>query len=90
MGVLTKRDHEKDVIHRFARLVAKGFTQRQGIDYEDVFAPVTKYSTVRFFFALTAQGDLEMIQLDVKKAFLNGDLEEEIYVEQPKGFLNHD
>ena len=73
--------------HR-ARLVAKGYIQRHGIDYTEVFSPVAKYNTVRFFFALAAQEELEIIQLDFKNAFLNGRLDEEIYLEQPEGCIN--
>ncbi|THH33390.1 hypothetical protein EUX98_g798 [Antrodiella citrinella] len=69
-----------------ARLVAKGFTQVEGLDYNDTFAPVSKFSSIRTLLALAAKLDLEVHQMDVKSAFLNGDLEEEIFMEMPPGF----
>ncbi|KAK1663186.1 hypothetical protein QYE76_051345 [Lolium multiflorum] len=70
-----------------ARLVAKGFSQIPGIDYNDVFSPVVKQSSIRAFFGIVAMRDLELEQLDVKTAFLHGELEEEIYMDQPEGFV---
>ncbi|KAK1686989.1 hypothetical protein QYE76_047837 [Lolium multiflorum] len=70
-----------------ARLVAKGFSQIPGIDYNDVFSPVVKHSSIRAFFGIVAMRDLELEQLDVKTAFLHGELEEEIYMDQPEGFV---
>ncbi|KAH9733975.1 hypothetical protein KPL71_017220 [Citrus sinensis] len=69
-----------------ARLVAKGFAQKEGIDYNKVFSPVVKHTSIRILLALVAEYELELAQLDVKTAFLHGDLEEEIYVIQPCGF----
>ncbi len=74
-------------IQRFkARLVAKGFRQREGVDYGEVYAPVSKHATLRALLSHCAVEDLELDQLDVKTAFLNGDLDEEIYMQQPPGF----
>ncbi|KAH9679582.1 Integrase catalytic domain-containing protein [Citrus sinensis] len=69
-----------------ARLVAKGFAQKEGIDYNEVFSPVVKHTSIRILLALVAEYELELTQLDVKMAFLHGDLEEEIYMIQPYGF----
>ena len=69
-----------------ARLVAKGYAQREGIDYNEVFSPVVKHSFIRILLALVTQYLYELNQLDVKTAFLHGNLEEEIYMAQPLGF----
>ena len=69
-----------------ARYVAKGFTQVQGIDYNEIFAPVCRYESIRTLLALAAINDWEIHSMDVKTAFLNGELEEEIYMEQPDGY----
>lgn len=69
-----------------ARLVIRGFSQKEGIDFHEVFAPVVKYATVRTVLSTVATDDLEMVQFDVKTAFLYGDLEETIFIEQPSGF----
>jgi len=70
-----------------ARLVAKGYAQQEGIDFEETFSLVARFETVRVMLALAAQWKLKVFQLDVKSAFLNGDLQEEVFVEQPLGFV---
>ena len=86
----TKRD-SKGKIERFkARLVAKGFTQREGIDFNVTFSPVSTKDAFRVIMALVAHFDMELHQMDVKTAFLNGDLYEEVYMEQPEGFKEDD
>jgi hypothetical protein len=71
-----------------ARLVARGFTQTYGVDYNETFAPVTKFTSIRCILALAALEDMEIHQMDVKTTFLNGKLEEEIYMEQLQGFVH--
>ena len=70
-----------------ARVVAKGFTQVEGVDYHDIFSPVVKHSSIRLLLAYVAMFNLELEQLDVKTAFLHGNLEETLYMEQPPGFI---
>ncbi|GAB2300656.1 hypothetical protein Dimus_038630 [Dionaea muscipula] len=77
-----------DPVRYKARLVAKGFSQREGIDYTEIFSPVVKYKTIRIMLAVCAFYDLELEQMDVKTAFLNGDLDETIYMKQPDGYVN--
>jgi hypothetical protein len=71
-----------------ARLVAKGYAQRQGVDYDEVFAPVARMETVRLLLALAAHHGWAVHYMDVKSAFLNGDLQEEVYVHQPPGYID--
>jgi hypothetical protein len=70
-----------------ARLVAKGFRQREGIDYFDTYAPVARITSIRVLIALASIYKLVVHQMDVKTAFLNGDLDEEVYMDQPEGFV---
>ena len=69
-----------------ARFVAKGFSQKEGIDYEDTFAPVSRHSSIRTIISLATEMGWRVHQMDVKTAFLNGVIEEEVYIEQLEGF----
>ena len=71
-----------------ARLVAQGFTQKYGTDYDETFCPVVRMESLRALIALSVQFDLQLHQVDVTTAFLNGELEEEVYMQQPKGFIH--
>lgn len=70
-----------------ARLVAKGFSQRPGIDFDETFSPVVKYNTLSTILSFVAAHDLDMSKLDIKTAFLYGELDEEIYFQQPEGYV---
>nr|GEU68731.1 putative reverse transcriptase domain-containing protein [Tanacetum cinerariifolium] len=81
-----KRDPTGKIVKYKARIMAKGYVQKHGIDYEEVFAPVARIETVRLILALAGSYGWWVHHLDVKYAFLNGDLEEEVYVSQPEGY----
>jgi hypothetical protein len=83
----TKYDSKGKIEWFRARLVAKDFTQREGIDYTETFSPVSKKDLFQIIMALVAHYDLELHQMDVKTAFLNGDLQENLYMAQSKGFI---
>ncbi|GJV07573.1 ribonuclease H-like domain, reverse transcriptase, RNA-dependent DNA polymerase [Tanacetum coccineum] len=83
----TKKDANGNIIKHKARLVAKGYIQQHGIDFEEVFAPVARMETIRLLLAIAANNKWEVHHLDVKSAFLHGDLKEEVYVTQPEGFI---
>ena len=69
-----------------ARLVAQGYTQREGLDYDETFSPVVRSESVRSVISLACKEGLKLHQMDVTTAFLNGELDQEIYMRQPKGF----
>jgi hypothetical protein len=81
-----KQNPEGKIIKYKARLVAKGFLQKQGLDYDEVFSPVARHETIRLVIALACSRRWPLFHLDVKLAFLNGPLEEDVYVKQPPGF----
>lgn len=81
-----KTDQSGKTIKYKARLLAKGFSQREGVDYSQTFAPVARYTSLRYILALAAEMDLNLSQMDAVSAFLNGPLEEDIYMEQPPIF----
>ena len=83
-----KRGADGEVNRYKARLVAQGFTQKKGIDYREVFSPVVRYSSIRTLLAVANQYDMEIHQMDVMAAYLNGILSEEIYMKQPPGYVN--
>ena len=70
-----------------SRLGAKGYSQKEGIDYEETYAPIAKLNTIRMLIALATKKHWMIHQLDVKSAFLKGKLKEEVYLEQPEGFV---
>ncbi|GKF76215.1 retrovirus-related pol polyprotein from transposon TNT 1-94, partial [Tanacetum coccineum] len=81
-----KMDENGVVIKNKARLVAQGFRQEEGIDYDETFAPVARLEAIRIFLAYAAYMGFMVYQMDVKSAFLNGKISEEVYVQQPPGF----
>ncbi|KAJ9558311.1 hypothetical protein OSB04_012925 [Centaurea solstitialis] len=83
-----KKDEDEIVTRNKARLVAKGFKQQAGIDYDETFAPVARIEAIRIFLAYAAHKNFTVYQMDVKTAFLNGELKEEVYVTQPEGFVD--
>ena len=83
----TRRD-EAGLISKYeGRLVAKGYVQRQGVDFDKVYAPVARLESVRLLLACAAAKGWQVHHMDVKSAFLNGELLEDVYVEQPPGFV---
>ena len=84
---LTKHDTQGNVTYYHAHLIAKGFSQTAGIDYEESFTPVARLDSLRLLLSLVANCDMEVHHIDIKLAYLSGDLDEEIYMDQPKGFM---
>jgi hypothetical protein len=82
-----KRDEHGTVSKHKACLVVKGYAQRHGIDYDEVFTPVARLDSLCLLIALAAQEGWEVHHMNVKSTFLNGDLQEEVYIEQPMGFI---
>ena len=85
-----KMDEHGVITRNKARLVAKGYCQMEGIDFDETFAPVARLEAIRMFLAYAIQKGFKVYQMDVKSAFLNGELKEEVYVEQPPGFEERD
>nr|GEX41380.1 copia protein [Tanacetum cinerariifolium] len=83
-----KKDESSLVIQNKARLVAVGYSQQEGVDYDETFAPVAQIEAIRLFLAYAAHKDFTVFQIDVNMAFLNGILKEEVYVGQPSGFVS--
>ncbi|GKB73317.1 retrovirus-related pol polyprotein from transposon TNT 1-94 [Tanacetum coccineum] len=85
-----KCDAENIVVQNKSHLMAKGYKQEEGIDFEESFAPVAHLEAVRMFIAFAAHMNITIFQMDVKTAFLNGPLKEEVYVSQPEGFIDYE
>ena len=86
--ILKKKRKPDGTIEKYkARLVAKGFRQMENVDFFDTFSPVTRITPIRVLFSLAGLNDLLVHQMDVKTIFLNDELEEEVYMDQPEGFV---
>ena len=83
-----KLDENGNVVRNKARLVAQGYKQQEGIDFEETFAPVARLESIRMLLAYAANKGFTLFQMDVKSAFLNGFIDEEVYVQQPPGFVD--
>jgi hypothetical protein len=86
MGVENKEGENGEVVRNKSRLVAQGYSQKEGIDYEETFAPVACLEAIRILLAFSVAKGFKLYQMDVKSAFFNGFLEAEVYVKQPPGF----
>src|ERR1700722_17448301 len=82
-----KLNENGEVIRNKARLVCKGYSQQEGIDFEETFSPVARLEAIKMFLALSSFHKLKVYQMDVKSVFLNGALEEELDIEKPDGFI---
>ena len=80
-----KQDEDGQVVRNKARLVAQGYTQVDGMDYGEIYAPIARLESIRILLAYANHHDITLYQMDIKSAFLN---EEEVYVKQPPGFVN--
>jgi hypothetical protein len=80
-----KREPDSEIEKHKARVVAKGFTQIKGLDYDETFAPIVKFTSIHILLTITTHNDLEIHQIDIKTTFLNGELKEEIYLKPPPG-----
>jgi hypothetical protein len=92
--VHNKQDENDVVIWSKARLVVQGFTQVEGLDFEETYVPVARFEAIQMLLAFAAHHDLKLYQMDVKSIFLNGPIQELVYVRQPPDFedpkfLNH-
>nr|GFB11223.1 hypothetical protein [Tanacetum cinerariifolium] len=85
-----KHDEEQTVIKNKSRLVVRGYRQEEGIDFKESFAPIARMEAIRIFLAYAAHKSFTVFQMDVKTAFLHGSLKEDVYVCQPKGFIDAD
>lgn len=83
----TKLNEKGEIDKHKARLVAKGYKQQYGVDYKEVFAPEARHDTIRLVISLAAQNSWLIFQMDVKSAFLNGELQEQVYVDQLSGYV---
>lgn len=83
----TKLNEDGNIDKYKARLVVKGYAQEEGIDYDEIFAPVARWDTIRILLAVATQRGWKVYQLDVNSAFLYGELKEVVYVDQPEGFV---
>jgi hypothetical protein len=82
----TKRDTTRSITHYKARLVAQGYTQRKGLDFQETFAPVARMTSQCIVITTTAAKGLELFQIDIKNAYLNGEIDTDIYMKQPVEF----
>nr|GEX37208.1 retrovirus-related Pol polyprotein from transposon TNT 1-94 [Tanacetum cinerariifolium] len=85
-----KLDEYGDVLKNKVQLVARGYRQEEKIDFKESFAPVVRIEAVRIFIANVGSKNMTIYQMDVKTAFLNGELKEEVYISQPEGFVDPD